>query len=47
MAAYRAVLGRMYPGRAVRCMLIYTEGPAILEIPPAALDLHAPLQTRQ
>jgi ATP-dependent helicase/nuclease subunit A len=47
MAAYRAVLGRMYPGRAVRCMLIYTEGPSIFEIAPAALDLHAPLQTRQ
>ena len=42
MAAYRAILGRIYPGHKVRCMLIYTEGPAIIDIPQALLDSHAP-----
>jgi ATP-dependent helicase/nuclease subunit A len=42
MAAYRAILGRIYPGRTVRCMLVYAEGPAIIDIPQALLDSHAP-----
>jgi ATP-dependent helicase/nuclease subunit A len=32
MAAYRAVLGLIYPGHEVRCFLIYTEGPVVLEV---------------
>jgi ATP-dependent helicase/nuclease subunit A len=42
MAAYRAVLREIYPGRAVRCFLVYTEGPAVLELSAAALDRAAP-----
>jgi ATP-dependent helicase/nuclease subunit A len=30
MEAYRAVLARAFPGRAVSCVLIYTAGPALL-----------------
>ena len=27
MAAYRALLARMFEGRAVRCLLLWTDGP--------------------
>jgi ATP-dependent helicase/nuclease subunit A len=42
MAAYRAVLERIYPGRPVRCLLVYTEGPTVLTLPDAVLAGHAP-----
>src|SRR3546814_15306526 len=29
MAAYRALLARIYPGRVVRCFLLWTEGPRL------------------
>lgn len=38
MAAYRAVLGGVYPGRAVRCALLWTDGPRLMELPAALLD---------
>ncbi|MBN9599303.1 MAG: double-strand break repair helicase AddA [Afipia sp.] len=38
MALYRAVLGRLYPDRAVRCCLLWTERPEIVELSTAALD---------
>jgi ATP-dependent helicase/nuclease subunit A len=38
LALYRAVLAALYPGRAVRAALIWTEGPALMEVPAAALD---------
>jgi ATP-dependent helicase/nuclease subunit A len=38
MALYRALLMRLYPGRVVRCALVWTETPEIMEIPGAALD---------
>ena len=31
LALYRAVLGRIYPGRTVRAALVWTEGPALME----------------
>jgi ATP-dependent helicase/nuclease subunit A len=45
MAAYRAVLQRVFPGRPVRCALIWTDGPRLMELPQAALDaaLRGPL----
>jgi ATP-dependent helicase/nuclease subunit A len=42
MAAYRAVLRLIYPGREVSCLLIWTEGPAVMSLPASLLDKHAP-----
>src|SRR6185312_1012087 len=42
LAAYRAVLGAIYPDRPVRCALVWTAGPAVVALPPALLDAHAP-----
>jgi ATP-dependent helicase/nuclease subunit A len=42
LSAYRAVLQTLYPGRPVRCVLIWTELPAAMPIPPDLLDMHAP-----
>ncbi len=42
MAAYAAALARVFPGRAVRAALLYTAGPALIEIPPEMLALHGP-----
>ncbi len=38
MAVYRAALQRIYPGRTVRCVLLWTDGPFTLEIAPEQLD---------
>ena len=38
LALYRAVLRRLYPERAVRAALIWTERPEMMEISAAALD---------
>ena len=38
MAVYRATLQRIYPGRTVRCVLLWTDGPFTLEIAPEQLD---------
>jgi ATP-dependent helicase/nuclease subunit A len=42
LAAYRAVLGRLYPDRVIRCALVWTEGPKAMMIPDSLLDRHAP-----
>ena len=42
LAAYRAVLRGAFPGRVVRCWLVWTEGAAAVELPGALLDAHAP-----
>jgi ATP-dependent helicase/nuclease subunit A len=38
LAAYRLCIGRIFPGRRVRAAILWTDGPRIMEIPPAALD---------
>jgi ATP-dependent helicase/nuclease subunit A len=38
LAFYRAVLTRLYPGKTVRAALIFTQGPALIEVPAAAMD---------
>jgi ATP-dependent helicase/nuclease subunit A len=38
LALYRAVLGRIYPGRKVRAALVWTEGPALMEFSGLMLD---------
>jgi ATP-dependent helicase/nuclease subunit A len=38
LALYRAVLGKLYPQRAVRAALLWTETPDLMEISASALD---------
>ena len=38
LALYRTILRRLYPGRAVAAALLWTDRPALMEIPSAALD---------
>lgn len=38
LALYRAVLAKLYPGRAVRAALLWTEVPDLMELSGAALD---------
>ena len=38
MAAYRAVLRQLFPGRVVRCALLWTEGPDLMDLPDSLLD---------
>jgi ATP-dependent helicase/nuclease subunit A len=38
LALYRQVLANLYPGRAVRCFLLWTEHPEMMEILAPALD---------
>jgi ATP-dependent helicase/nuclease subunit A len=42
MAAYRALLRRVYPGKLVRCALLWTDGPRLMPIPEDSLERHAP-----
>lgn len=42
MAAYRAVLRGVFPGRAVRCALVWTYAARLMPLPDAVLDLHTP-----
>lgn len=42
MAAYRAVLRQIYPDRAVRCALLWTDVPLLMPLPDALLDPYAP-----
>ncbi len=42
LAAYRAVLRGIYPGRAIECALVWTAGPVVAPLPSALLDAHAP-----
>ena len=41
LALYRAVLARLYPDRAVRAVLVWTDGPDFMEIPARFLDASA------
>ncbi|MET3520088.1 double-strand break repair helicase AddA [Mesorhizobium abyssinicae] len=38
LALYRALLQPLYPGRAVRAVLLFTEAPRLIELPARALD---------
>ena len=38
MAAYRAVLQSLYPQRLVRCALLYTDGPHLIELDGQAMS---------
>jgi ATP-dependent helicase/nuclease subunit A len=38
MALYRALLAQVYPGRPIRCALLWTEMAAVQELPAAVLE---------
>ncbi len=38
MAAYRLALACIYPGRTIRCALVWTDGPSLTELDPKAMD---------
>ncbi|MEO8560044.1 MAG: PD-(D/E)XK nuclease family protein, partial [Rhodospirillales bacterium] len=42
MAAYRALLREIWPGRPVECVLLWTDGPALMAVPETLLDAHKP-----
>ena len=42
MAAYRAILRRVYDDRPVECRLLWTDGPRQMALPDGLLDLYAP-----
>ncbi|WP_051609038.1 double-strand break repair helicase AddA [Fodinicurvata fenggangensis] len=42
MAAYAQVLSEVYPGRSIRCALLWTDGPNLMELPSELLTGHAP-----
>ncbi len=41
MAAYRDILRLIFPTLPVRCMLIWTDGPAVMPLPDTLLDRHS------
>ena len=42
LAIYRAALARTYPGREIRCALLWTEGPRLMPISSETLAGHTP-----
>ena len=38
LAAYRAALRELFPGRLIRAALLWTDGPRLMEIPSSLLD---------
>jgi len=42
MAIYRTAVGEIYPGKSVRCLLLWTDGPSIMTVPEALTDRYVP-----
>jgi ATP-dependent helicase/nuclease subunit A len=42
MAAYRAVLRKIYPDYSISCEILWTDGPALMALPDTLLDGYAP-----
>lgn len=42
MAAYRAVMKNIYPGRPVKCALLWTDGPLLMPLPEELLEKFKP-----
>jgi ATP-dependent helicase/nuclease subunit A len=42
LAAYRAAVAAIYPGRPVRCALLWTDGPSLMPVSAERLDRHVP-----
>jgi len=41
MAAYRGAIQQIYPGRPVRCALLWTDGPRLMPLADQAMDAAA------
>ena len=39
MAAYRAVLAQIYPDRVIRCGLLWTDAPELVDLPAEMLEM--------
>ena len=39
MAAYRAVLAQIYPNHVIRCGLLWTDGPSLMDLPAEMLEM--------
>ncbi len=46
MAAYRALLAGIFPGRRIECALLWTEGPHLMALPDELLAAHDPESVR-
>ncbi len=46
MAAYRAALAMVFPGRAIHAALLWTDGPTLMALPPSLLDAVRPADAR-
>jgi ATP-dependent helicase/nuclease subunit A len=42
MAAYRAVLRDIFPGRSIACALVWTQAARVVMLPDELLESHAP-----
>ncbi len=42
MAAYRAVLAQIYPDKTIDCLLLWTDGPHLMQLSDAVLTRRAP-----
>jgi ATP-dependent helicase/nuclease subunit A len=42
MAAYRAVIRKIYPGKSISCALLWSDGPRLMALPEALLDSWEP-----
>jgi len=42
LRAYRAAIAQVYPGRAVRCALLWTDGPTLMQVSQRRLAIDAP-----
>lgn len=42
LSAYRQLLARIYPEKAIRSVLVWTAGPTVMEVSAALLDSHDP-----
>ena len=42
MAAYKAVLSQIYPGKTISCALLWTDGPRLMTLDDDALERYAP-----
>jgi ATP-dependent helicase/nuclease subunit A len=40
LAAYRSALSSLYENREIRCFLLWTEGPRLMNVPDDMLDAH-------
>ena len=42
MAAYKAVLGEIYPDKTITCALLWTDGPRLMALDDDSLERYAP-----